>query len=361
MEDKVGTTVVLDPRDGAVRAMVSNPSYDPNRFSRRLKPEEWRGLLEAPHHPLQNRAVQNTFPPGSLFKIIAGYAGLVEGVITPRDRVYCPGATTIYNHRFRCWRPSGHGWVNLEESLKHSCDIYFYHLGQKLGIQRLARYSRLFGLGRITGIDLAGEKPGLVPDPEWSQQVRGTRWYPGETISVAIGQGALLTSPLQVARLVAATANGGRLVTPHLLDEVLPPSTQVPVDDSARGGAAGLPNRVANQSLELDLQALEVIQRGLWKVVNEEKGTGVGAQMTEMELAGKTGTSQVITQKTWIRSEDLPWPQRDHAWFGAYGPYQEPTLVVVIFLEHGGSGSGAAPLAKAIYEKHLELDTSGPA
>jgi penicillin-binding protein 2 len=334
MRDKVGAVVALDPRDGEILAMASSPAFNPNLFARRLQPEEWQALLAAPHQPLQNRAVQNTYSPGSLFKIVISLAGLTEKVIDPHDTVYCGGAATFYNHRFRCWRRGGHGSVDYIAALKNSCNVYFYTVGQRLGIERIARYARLLGLGEATGLDLHGEKAGLVPDPRWSEKVRRTPWYPGETISVAIGQGPLLVTPLQVASLMAVVANGGFRVQPHLVRGAVPPE---------------------RRRLPLDPAALAVVRRGLQAVV--EAGTGGNARVPGLTIAGKTGTVQVVGQKTWTRSEELPPEHRDQAWFASFAPVEAPRLVVVVFIEHGGAGSrAAAPLAKLLYETYFRSD-----
>nr|HRC84258.1 penicillin-binding protein 2 [Thermoanaerobaculia bacterium] len=265
LEDKVGAVVALNPKDGEILALVSSPSYDPNLFARRLDLEDWQQLIEAPYHPLQNRAIQSTYSPGSVFKIVMAAAGLSEGVVSPSDTVVCTGATEFYGRRFRCWKRGGHGTVDLHEAIKYSCDSYFYRLGQRLGINRMARYARLFGFGSATGLDLLGDKAGLVPDEEWSERVRKHPWYAGETISTAIGQGPLLVTPLQVARMVAAIANGGRLITPHLVrDEPLPPPG----------------------SLRINPQALSLVRRGLWGVVNEGDGTARSARLPRLEIAG---------------------------------------------------------------------------
>jgi penicillin-binding protein 2 len=330
-QDRVGAAVALDPRNGEILVMVSAPSYNPNSFARRLAQDEWREIVEAPHNPLQNRVIQNAHSPGSTFKIVVALAGLSEKEIEPEETVYCNGATRIYNRRFRCWKRRGHGRVNLREAIRESCDVYFYHLGQKLGIERIARYARLLGLGSQTGIDLEGERSGLVPDLEWSETVRNEPWYPGETISVSIGQGPLLVTPLQLASLMATVANGGQRVRPHLAltDEI----HETP-------------------SVDLDARALELVREALWAVVND-RGTGAAARVEDLEIAGKTGTVQVIQQKTWIDNEDLPFEQRDHAWFISYAPAVDAELVVVVFVEHGGKGSEeAAPLAKQLYEEY---------
>jgi penicillin-binding protein 2 len=335
--DKSGAAVALDPRDGAVRVMFSAPSYDPNLFSRRLDRSAWQALLEMPGDPLQNRAIQNAYAPGSVFKVVMAVAGLSEGVVGPDDSVFCAGAKTFYNRSTRCWKRGGHGWVDLYAAIQHSCDIYFYTLGQQLGVERIAEYARRFGLGSVTGLDIPGEKSGLVPDQAWSLASRSTPWYPGETISLAIGQGPLLVTPLQVAEMMAVVANRGSRVTPHVL-----PSEPGPL----------LPTH-------LDRRALELVRRALWAVVNDG-GTAAGSRLEGLEFAGKTGTAQVVAQKGWTRSEELAEGSRDHAWFASYGPVGVPELVVVVFVEHGGHGSqAAAPLAKRLYEIHLARSESG--
>lgn len=334
----VGAVVALDPRDGAILAMVSAPSFDPNRFARRLQVADWRALLDSPFHPLQNRAFQNSYAPGSVFKPVVALAALSTGVIDPRETVYCGGAARIYNHVFRCWKRGGHGRVDLHAALRESCDVYFYHLAPRVGIEAIAAQARELGLGATTGIELSGEKSGLVPDPRWSLAVRRHPWYPGETVSVAIGQGPLLTTPLQMATAIAAIANGGALVRPHL---------------EAR--AAAPPRR-----LRLDPRALALVRAGMVAVVNEN-GTGGAARMQNVEVAGKTGTVQVVSQRAGMEGVPVPWELRDHAWFVSYAPAADPTLVVVVFVEHGGKGSAAAaPIAKRLYEIHF-ADHPGPA
>jgi len=343
LADKVGAIVALDPRDGAVRALVSSPSYDPNIFTRKLAVDDWKALIGDPHHPLQNRALQSAYSPGSVFKIVIAAAALAEGIITPAHTASCPGWATFYGRRFHCWKKGGHGTLDLEGALQHSCDVYFYGVGQMLGIDRIAKYARLFDFGRPTGIDLDGERSGLVPDSAWSEKVRHHQWYAGETISVAIGQGSLLVTPLQIATMISAIANGGKLVTPHLVE-----------------GDAPTPTR----PLPISLSVLAPIQRGLWRVVNEPGGTAGGARLPDVEVAGKTGTVQVASQEAFSDANLLPWELRNHAWFASYAPASHPELVVVVFIEHGGQGShAAAPLAKALHARffHSKADLGAPA
>lgn len=331
--DRVGSVVVLDPENGALRAMVSRPSFDPNLFARRLRSDEWAGLVGDPHRPLQNRSIQNTYPPGSTFKVVVAAAALDHG-IDPHKRVQCTGSARLYGARRRCWKSSGHGWTNMHEAIRESCDVYFYTIGQELGIDTIADYSRRFGLGSSSGVALAGERSGLVPDGQWSQAARGGPWYPGETISVAIGQGPLLVTPLQLAVMTAVIANGGSLVTPHWNPlEASPP----------------LP-------LSFGEGTIDRVRLAMLAVVEEKGGSGVRAKTPGLLVSGKTGTAQVVAQKTWTKSETLAYEHRDHSWFISFAPYDDPELVIVVMVEHGDSGSRvSAPIAKALYEKYLSL------
>jgi penicillin-binding protein 2 len=334
--DKVGAITIMDPRNGEILALVSSPSFNSNLFTHRLQEDDWQALLEAPNNPLQNRALQNAYSPGSTFKIVMATAGLSEHLIDEAYRVTCGGSTTIYNHSFRCWRPEGHGSVNVREALEHSCDVFFYHLGQRLGIERIARYARIFGLGAATGIDIPGEKDGLVPDAAWSLKTRHTPWYAGETISVAIGQGPMLLTPLQMAAMTAVVANGGYRVVPHLVTSLPSPPPQ---------------------PTHLDPKVLEIVREGLWAVVNEPGGTAYSsAYLPGADIAGKTGSVQVIAQKVRTKAESLPFKYRDHGWFTSFAPESAPRLVISVFVEHGGSGHNAAPIAKALYQKYLSLE-----
>lgn len=337
MRDKVGAVVALDPSDGEILALHSSPSYNPNHFAHGMTREEWARLVAIEHDPLQNRTIQNAHSPGSVFKIVMAAAGLAEGVIDGGDRVYCRGSTVIYNHRFRCWRRGGHGSVNLEEALAGSCNIFFYHLGKTLGIETIAHYARVFGLGQATGIELGGEKAGLVPDRAWSLAERGHIWFPGETISLAVGQGPLLVTPLQVARMTAVVASDGRLVQPHLV----------------RGTHAEDP-----AELDLSPDLLDEIRRGLTAVVNDRTGTAYwSGRLRRVEIAGKTGTVQVVGQLSRKEPEEIPFELRNHAWFVSFAPADDPELVVVVFVEHGGSGAeAAAPIARALYDEYFRKE-----
>jgi penicillin-binding protein 2 len=334
-QDKVGAAIAMDPKTGEILALYTSPSYDSNTFARGLDSEEWKALTEAEHNPLQNRAIQNAHPPGSVFKIVMGAAGIAEGVITEQSREFCGGGTVIYGRRFGCWKAGGHGSVNLRGALKGSCNVYFYHLGKKLGVERIAKYSRIFGLGSKTGIELRGEIAGLVPDEEWSQRVRGHQWYPGETISLAVGQGALLTTPIQLTRMIGAVANGQRIVHPRLLkSRGAPPETE----------PFAVPPR-----------ALAAVKEGLAAVMEPGGTAWWSAHIEGLPMAGKTGTAQVVGKSVASGKMDSAYEHRTHAWFVSFAPVDEPELVVVVFVEHGGSGSGAAaPIAKALYQVYFE-------
>lgn len=340
--EKVGSIVAMDPRSGEVLALVSSPSFNPNLFARRLQKKDWQALIEDPNHPLQNRAIQNTYSPGSTFKIVMATAGLTEGLVNERSATSCGGGASYYGRYFRCWKKGGHGTLAAHGALKHSCDVYFYTLGQRMGIEKIAHYSRLLGIGSLTGIDIEGEKKGLVPDTEWALNVRGMKWYPGETISVSIGQGPVLMTPLQMAEMTAIVANGGRKVIPHLIK------------------GAELPEA---EHVALDENALRIVRGGLWAVVNEPGGTAYWrARVPGAEIAGKTGTVQVIAQSARTEAKALPFKFRDHAWFTSFAPAQNPEIVVSVFAEHGGSGSGvAAPIAQALHAKYFKIDLQHPA
>jgi len=345
--DKVGSAVALDPKTGEILALVSSPSYDPNWFTRRVTAEEWTSLLSDPDHPLQNRAIQNTYSPGSVFKIFLAYGALARGWVDPDAQVFCPGHATFYGRTFRCHRSGGHGWVNLRNAIKLSCDVYFYNLGRRLGVDRIAEIARAFGFGEPTGLDLAHEKPGLVPSEEWARTKRGARWYPSETISVSIGQGPLLMTPLQIGRAVSALVTGGKLPTPHLFLASQDPKTGVRLRYQAQ----------PRQSLAIDPKNLAIVKSGMWAVVNEPGGTAFGSRLPGVELGGKTGTVQVARRDAVPRAGVDRSRLEDHAWFTAFAPIDDPKIVVVVFVEHGGhGGTAAAPIARRLLAKYFGVE-----
>ena len=346
--EMVGAAVALDPRNGEVLAMVSSPAYNPNVYSRRFTPDVYKLIQSNPFKIELNRSLQGLYSPGSVFKNIMAIAGLAEGVVNPSTTFHCSGSGVFFGRRFRCWKREGHGEVNVQRALKVSCDIYFYNVGARLGVDKINAHSRRLTFGEISKIDLDGEKAGLVPSTEWARtkRISAPKWYPSETISVAIGQGPLIVTPLQVANSMAAIANGGKVYRPHVVRTI------------DRGGQQ---LKVANEVLsEVKLQqgALEAVRRGLYAVVNEQGGTGGNARIEGLGVSGKTGTVQVIAQHGWVKAENLAFKFRDHAWFASYAPGepgQVPSMVVVVFVEHGGhGGSDAAPLAKLLYESRFK-------
>ena len=334
--DRTGTVVALEPATGAVRVLYSSPSFDPNIFVGRLSRTEWQQLTEDPGRPLTDRSLQGVYPPGSTIKPFFALAGLAEGEITPDSGVTCHGGVTLYGHPFRCWRRGGHGGVGVVRSLEVSCDSFYYQLGYRMGIDRMARWLRRFGFDGPTGIGFGQELTGLVGTPEWAREVRGTPWYAGEAISVAIGQGPLLVTNMQLARAYAVLANGGRLVTPHLVASAdVPP----PVD------------------LGLDPQHLALVVEGLTRVVHG--GEGTAHFLSRLPMAGKTGTSQVARLQEGVRAQDLPEHLRHHALFVGWAPLDRPKLVVAAVVEHGiGGSTAAAPVVGAIIEAAI-ADWSG--
>lgn len=347
--DKVGSAVALDPRTGEILALVSSPSYDPNWFTRRVTQGEWTSLLSDPNHPLQNRAIQNTYSPGSVFKIFLAYGALARGWVDPDARVFCPGHAVFYGRAFRCHRSGGHGWVNLRNAIKVSCDVYFYNLGRRLGVDRIAEIARDFGFGEPTGVDLAHEKPGLVPSEEWALTKRKARWYPSETISVSIGQGPVLVTPMQIARAVSAVVTAGKLPTPHLFFASQDPKTGVRL--RYRGEE--------RHSLAIDPVRLAIVKNGMWAVVNEPGGTAFGSRVPGIEAGGKTGTVQVARRDAVPRAGVDRRRLEDHAWFTAFAPIDDPKIVVVVFVEHGGHGSSAAaPIARRLLAKYFGIDVA---
>ncbi|HEX9868556.1 MAG TPA: penicillin-binding protein 2 [Candidatus Tectomicrobia bacterium] len=344
MAGQAGAIVVMDPRNGEILAMASKPAYDPNEFVPGISVSNWMRLLKDPKKPLQNRAIQAQYAPGSTYKIIMAIAGLEEGVITPKTTVYCNGQFPFGNRVFKDWKPGGHGPVNVHSAMVQSCDVFFYTLGQRLGIDTIARYAKGFGLGAPTGFDPAHEKPGLVPSTAWKRAARGEPWYPGETISAAIGQGYNLLTPLQLLNVMSAVANGGTRYKPQIVKRLQTPDGKV-VQEFGPQRLGEIPARP---------ETLRLVQQALWGVVNEGRGTGWRARLGAIGVAGKTGTVQVIGNSP--KGDKLPERFRDHGWFVAYAPFENPQLAVVIFAENGGrGGSTYAPIARKIFEYYFKL------
>jgi penicillin-binding protein 2 len=349
MAGQPGSMVVMDPRNGEILAITSKPSYDPNLFVSGISASNWMRLLKDPRKPLQNRAVQAQYPPGSTYKIIMAVAGLEEGVITPKTTVPCGGLFPFGNRVFKDWKRGGHGPVNIHSALVQSCDIFFYTLGHRLGIDTIARYAKGFGLGMPTGFDPVHEKPGLVPSTAWKRQARGEPWYPGETISAAIGQGYNLVTPMQLLNVMSAVANGGIRYKPRIVKRLETFEGKV-VQEFEPQWLGEIPARP---------ETLRLVQQALWGVVNEPRGTGWRARHEQVSIGGKTGTVQVIANSP--KGDRLPERFRDHGWFVAFAPVDNPQLAIVILGEHGGrGGSTYAPIARKIVEHYFKLPTTPP-
>jgi penicillin-binding protein 2 len=347
LKGKQGTIVALDVRNGAILVLASTPAFDPNAFARGIKAEEWSGLIKDQLRPLSNRAIQGQYPPGSTFKIIMSIAGLEEGVIQPESFIQDPGFYTFGNRSFRDWKKGGHGAVNLHKAIVESCDTYFYQLGPKLGVDRIAKWARAFGLGEKTGVVLDDEKSGTIPDTEWKRKRFRQPWFPGETVSVAIGQGYVTVTPLQLANMMAAVANGGKLYRPYLVNKV----------ESVDGATVREYGPELIRTIELKPDTLKRVHEALADVVNGAGGTGGAARSQLLTIAGKTGTAQVVEMKGgYVKTEQLTYFNRDHAWFVSYAPVDNPQIAIAVLVEHGGhGGDAAAPMAKKVFEKFVEI------
>ena len=329
---ETGAAVLMDVESGGLLAMVSSPSFDPGAFHDGIADRrEWRDLASHPLHPLTNRAVSGQYAPGSTFKVVVALAALEAGIVSADQRFFCNGVHELGTGRFHCWRRGGHGHVDLFRALQQSCDIYFYEIAQRTGIDRIAAMARKLGFGEPTGVELPGERGGLVPTKAWKQKARNESWQVGETLIAGIGQGYVLATPIQLATMTARLANGSRAVLPRLL-----------------GGGA-------QPSLGIDKRYLKLVRTGLAAVTGSRRGTGWNARIEEpgLEMAGKTGTSQVrrisaLERRLGVRkNEELPREQRDHALFVGYAPLKRPRYAAAVVVEHGGSGSkAAAPLAR---------------
>jgi penicillin-binding protein 2 len=333
LEHKNGAVVALDPNTGEVLAMVSRPTFDPNRFAGRIKAKDWKEINSNPDHPLLNRAIQDAQAPGSTFKPIMAIAGLETGTIDDEYTVHCAGGATFYGRYFKCHLKGGHGAVSLHKGIVQSCDVYFYNVGNKLGIDNIAYYGDLIGYGKLTGIDLPGERTGVMPSSQWKMRTQRQKWYAGETISVSIGQGALTVTPLQLARAFAGLVVGGTWRRPHLTRE---------------GGADDKPVQ-----WPLNPQNVKDVVSGMYGVVNEG-GTGVRAAIPGLAVCGKTGTAQVASND-FVKAhghegQDL----KDNVWFVGFAPCEKPEIVVVAFFEHGFESKYACPIVRDVMKAYFD-------
>jgi penicillin-binding protein 2 len=335
LEGRTGSIVVLDPFTGRVLAFVSQPGYDNNKFVMGIKPEQWKELVNDPGHPLQNRSIQSAYPPGSVFKLVVGGAALAAGALDPKHQVFCPGFYRVGNRVFRCWKREGHGWMDFEQGMVQSCDVYFYRLGERLGVDEISRYARAFGFGSKTGIELPHERDGLIPDKEWKRRRFNASWTGGETLNLSIGQGYTLTTPLQVARFIGGLVNGGVLFQPSLLEDGAPVEQgRMPMTDLQR----------------------KMVLRTMVQTVEGERGTAQRLRTKGVVVGGKTGTAQVVKLKEEYHKkkvEEIPYQFRDHAWMASFAQQGERAYAIVAMVEHGGSGGATAgPMVKSLID-HL--------
>jgi penicillin-binding protein 2 len=343
-----GSALILDPRDGQVLSLVSLPAYDPNDFTSGIDTATWAALSTDELRPLQNRAIQGRYSPGSTFKIVVATAALEEGLVTPDFRVNCGGGASFFGRYFQCHLRGGHGSVDLRHALEKSCNVYFYTLGNMLGVDRIHKWAEQLGLAGRTGIDLPNEQESIVPSTAWKLERTGERWYPGETISVSIGQGQVTVTPASLAVMIATVANGGTRVTPHVVRAV----------DDGGGWKLVTPPAVADR-VAFRPETLAALREGLWMAVNAA-GTGARARIAGRDVAGKTGTAQVISNRGRLAAQGSGRDLRDHGWFVFFAPSDNPQIAGVIFGEHNEHGFLGAPIARHVLETYFAKQEGRP-
>ncbi len=355
LTDKAGAVVVLDVNNGEVLAFVSQPTFDPAWFARGISGEEWQELIDNPKHPMTNKALRGQYPPGSTFKMVVALAALEAGAVTPSTEFQCNGSFKLgKSYEYRCWKKRGHGTVNLHKAIKESCDVWFYRAGLETGIDRIASAAQRLGLGQKTGFPFGGERSGLIPTRAWKKKRFGTSWYKGETVITAIGQGFVLATPLQLASMTAAIANGGTVWKPQIVQKI--------VDLEGEVDWLLTPEKLVETTWSK--KSLQVVRDAMESVVNDIGGTAWRSRLKNVRFAGKTGTAQVIKRKSDEEEEQakddvIPYKYRDHALFVSYAPADKPQIAVAVVVEHGGHGSSAAaPVAKAVYEAYFTEKTA---
>lgn len=345
---QIGAVIALNPKTGEILAALSQPSFDPTLFSRGVSAKLWNELLNNEYHPLRDKTLQDHYSPGSTFKTITAIAGLEEKVIDENTTVSCTGSFRLGNRVYHCWNKHGHGVVNIHKALRESCDVYFYRLGQKLGIDTIAKYANMLGLGKKTGVNLAHEEAGLIPTEEWKKKRFGQEWIAGETLSCAIGQSYILATPLQLANAYAAIGNGGFLYRPYIVKYI--------EDNDGRILKEFQPDLISKANISK--QTLDIIHSGLTAVVNEPGGTTFSHRIPGIDAAGKTGSTQVIrlsADKIHTKCESMPFNVRDNGLFAAFAPPEDPQIAVAVIAEHScHGGSGAAPIAMEVIKTYLQ-------
>jgi penicillin-binding protein 2 len=344
LEGKEGAIIVLDPRTGEILALASYPTYDPNKFINRFTSEEWLGLVNSPTFPLENRAIRGLYSPGSVFKLTMALGALDLGLINEKTSFFCSGTIRIYGKVLNCWKESGHGLMDLTNGIRNSCNIYFYQLGKMMDIEDISRYAEMLGFGKKTGVDIAGEKEGLVPNPVWKEKVKNEPWQPGETISVSIGQGPLLVTPIQVAAQTALIANRGQKVNLHLLKS---PSRQME-------GSRSQAQDSESDQVQISRSNFEKVIKGMWESVNNE-GTGRAAKIDGFDICGKTGSTQIMSQEKIEQIREMGKEVKTHSWFTGFASRDNPEIVVTVLVEYGGMGGAtAAPIARELFKLYRE-------
>ncbi|MFP5214125.1 MAG: penicillin-binding protein 2 [Acidobacteriota bacterium] len=356
LEGKTGAIVALDPTNGAVLAMASRPTFDQERFIRGLTREEWNAMSKDPEHPLMNRCIGAAYPPGSTYKPFVALAALKEGVVSVDTSFNCPGFFQFADRKYRCWRDRGHGGVDVERALIQSCDVYFYQSGMRLGVDKIAQWVTQFGLGERTGLGLSGEHPGLIPTQAWKKKATGVPWQKGETISISIGQGFDLATPIQMALGYCAIANGGTVWQPFVVKRIEGDSAEESNDFRGK----------VKRKLSFDPKHMAIVQKGLMEVVEDERGTAHASRDKSFVMAGKTGTAQVVKLAEGVSRKLLEKlakaKDRDHAWFVGYAPANDPKIAVATIVEHGGHGASvAAPVVSKVIGAYLNGQTAAHA
>lgn len=356
LEGVAGAVAAMDPATGEILALASSPSFDQNSFVNGMSHKQWNALISNRLRPMGNKAVQGEYPPASIYKIVTAIAGLEEGIINKDATFYCQGYYKFGDRDFRCWKETGHGRVDVVRALAESCDVFFYQVGQKVGIDRLAWYAKACGLGSATGINLDHEASGLVPTAAWKKRRTGVAWQQGETLSISIGQGYNLVSPLQMLVLTSAVANGGIRYKPLILKKVETAEGKIISDDSF------YTERKITGKLPASRQTLEIVKKGLWRAVNTGKGTATVARIDGIDISGKTGTAQVVGRKRGETADEqvVTSHLKPHSWFVAFAPSEDPKVAVSVVVEHGGHGSSkAAPIARELINTYLSSSRVG--
>ncbi len=345
--DKAGAVVAMEVKTGRMLVVASSPVLPIGQFVGGISYKNWNALLENPKHPLINKVVQAMYPPGSTYKMMTAMAGLATGVIDQNTVLYCPGHYSFGNRRYHCWKRGGHGAVNLKRAISESCDVYFYQVGLRVGVDRLAEYANKFGLGHKSGIEMEHEKSGITPTKAWKKKKKGRKWQDGETLSTAIGQGFNLVTPLQVCQMTATIANNGTQYLPQIIEKVTNPDGEV---------LEQFEPKVVSE-LGPEKRFLHLIREGMTEVVQGKRGTARKVRIKGLTIAGKTGTAQVVRLKQYkhLKEKDIPYKYRDHAWFTCFAPVEDPEIAVTVLVEHGlHGGSGAGPVARALLDKYFE-------